>query len=78
MLVIMLDPHYKNMKCIQNLMDNSIVVQIVVEYNVKMQVYNHLNLVREPIELMKIENNHFFREVMLTNHVTISTLKNEL
>ncbi len=73
MLVIMLDPHYKNMKCIQNLTGNSIVVQIVVEYNVKMQVYNHLNLAREPIELMKIENNHFFREVMLTNYVIIST-----
>jgi len=48
------------MKCIQNFMGNSIVVQIVVEYNVKMHVYNHLNLAREPIELMTIENNHFF------------------
>jgi len=35
MLVSMLDPCYKNMKCIQNFMGNSIVVQIVVEYNAK-------------------------------------------
>jgi len=59
-------------------MGNSIVVQIVLKYNVKMHVYNHLNLAREPIELMSIENNHFFKEVMLINHVIISTLKNEL
>jgi hypothetical protein len=61
MLVIMLGPRYKNMKCIQIFIGNSIVVQIVVEYNVKMQLYNHLNLAREPIELMTIENNHFFK-----------------
>jgi hypothetical protein len=36
MLVIMLDPCYKNMKCIQNFMGNSIVVQIVVEYDANM------------------------------------------
>jgi len=35
MLMIMLDPCYKNMKCIQNFMGNSIFVQIVVEYNAK-------------------------------------------
>jgi hypothetical protein len=36
-------------------------------------MYNHLNLAKELVELMIIENNHFFREVMLSNHVIIST-----
>jgi len=39
-------------------------------------MYNHLNLAKELVELMTIENNHFLREVMLNNLVIISTLKN--
>ncbi len=34
-LAIILDPHYKNMKCIWDSVSNSIVVQIVVEYDAK-------------------------------------------
>ncbi len=49
MLAIMFDFHYKNMKCIQNFVGNSIFAKIVVEYNFKimfslsLQVYNQLN-----------------------------------
>ncbi len=49
MLVIMFDFRYKNMKCIQNFVGNSIVAKVFVEYNFKimcslsLQVYNQLN-----------------------------------
>jgi hypothetical protein len=54
MLAIMFDPHFKTMKYIQNSMGNSIIVKIVVKYNVNivchflLQVYTHSNLVKEP------------------------------
>jgi hypothetical protein len=47
-------PCYKNMKCIQNFVGNSIVAEIIVKSDVKivcpllLLVYNHLNLVKEP------------------------------
>jgi len=49
----MFDTSYKNMKCIQDFVGNSIIVEIVVEYNVEImcpllfQLYNHLTHVKE-------------------------------
>jgi len=80
-LAIMLDIHLKNMKCIWNFVSNP----IVVENNVKivcpllLEVHNHSNLTREPIEPMTIEKDDlFFGQVVLVNDVTNSILKNEL
>ncbi len=53
MLVIMFGPCYKNMKCIQNFVGNSIDAETIVEYDLKIMcpllllVYNHLNLGKE-------------------------------
>ncbi len=35
MLVMILELHYKNMKCIQDFVGNSIIVKIIVEYDGK-------------------------------------------
>jgi len=48
MLVMILDLHYKNMKCIQNFVGNSIIVKIIVEYD-----GNHVSFVIVGVLLLK-------------------------
>jgi hypothetical protein len=48
MLVMILDLHYKNMKCIQNFVGNSIIVKIIVEYD-----GNHVSFVIIGVQLLK-------------------------
>jgi hypothetical protein len=44
-----------------------------------LEVHNHSNLTREPIEPMTIEKDDlFFGQIVLVNDVTNSILKNEL
>jgi hypothetical protein len=66
-------------------MGNSIAIEIVVEYDAKivhpfsLQVYNHLNHVKELIKLVTIkEDDIFFGQVVLVDDVVISILKNDL
>ncbi len=85
MLVITLDPCFKNMKFIQNYMGNIVVVDVVVEYDVKvvhpllLYVYFHLNLVKALIDPTTFEDdNYFFGHIIYVDDAIISTLKNEL
>jgi hypothetical protein len=66
-------------------MGNSIAIEIVVEYDANighpfsLQVYNHLNHVKELIELVTIkEDDIFFGQVVLVDDAIISILKNDL
>ncbi len=45
MLVVMFDTSYKNMKCIQDFVGNSIIVEIVVEYNVEIMALFYCNYI---------------------------------
>ncbi len=74
MLVIILDPCFKNMKFIQNYMGYIIVVDVVVEY-----VYFGLNVVKVLIDPTTFkDDNYFLRHIIYVDDAIISTLKNEL
>jgi hypothetical protein len=55
MLVIMLEPHFKNMKIICDFMGDTLVVQIVAKYDIDIlcvflvQVFFYLNLIETSI-----------------------------
>jgi len=65
---------------------NFVIVKIVVEYDIKivcflfLQMYNHLNPIKIATKPMTIEKDliFYFRQVVSTNDVILSTLKNEL
>ncbi len=51
MLVMTLDLHYKNMKCIQDFVGNSIIVKIIVKYDGK-----HVSFVIVGVQSLKLAN----------------------
>ncbi len=66
-------------------MGNAFVIQIVIKYDTNivchllLQVFFHLNLIRATIELVTIENDDlFFGQVVSSDDVIMSTLKNDL
>jgi hypothetical protein len=74
------------MKCIRNFVRNVVIVQIVVEYDIKivcfllLQMHNQLNLIRVATKLVRTKEDliFFLGQVVSTNDVIFSTLKNEL
>ncbi len=80
----MFDSSYKNIKCIQDLVGNFVVVEIVVEYDTKivhpllLHVNNNLNHIRNATKPMRTEKYFVFGQVVLANDVILSTLKNDL
>ncbi len=64
MLVIMLDPHFKNMKVIWDYVGNMVVVNVVSKYDCKvvypllLHVYLHLNRMTNPTTLE--DDDYFF------------------
>lgn len=66
MMVIMPDPHFKNMKIIWDFLGNWFVVQIVAKYNTDMlypillQVFLDLNPIKALAKLKVVEDDDFF------------------
>jgi hypothetical protein len=68
MLVIMLDPYFKNMKVIRDFVGNAHAIQIVIDYNsnimcpLLLHVFFHLNPIRATIidQPIIIEDDDFF------------------
>jgi hypothetical protein len=64
---------------------NAFVIQIVIKYDTNivchllLKVFFHLNLIRATIELVTIEDDDlFFGQVVSSDDVIMSTLKNDL
>jgi hypothetical protein len=64
MLVIKLNPHFKNMKVIWDFVGHAHVILNVIEYDINivcpLYVFFHLNHVREVVESTIVEDNDFF------------------
>jgi hypothetical protein len=66
MLVIMLDPHFKNMKVIPIFLSDSLTFQVVAKYDVKIvypllvQAYLHLNPMKTIVKSVIVENDDYF------------------
>jgi len=85
MLAIMLDLHFKNMKVIWDFVGNSLALQVVAEYDVKIvypllvQTYFHLNLMKAIVELVVFkDDDNFFGQNIYNDDAIMSTVRNEL
>jgi len=83
MLAIMLDFCFKTMKVIWDFLGNSLALQIVAKYNVKIvypllvQAYFHLNLMKAIAELIVVEDDDNFFDKNISNDDAIM-LRNKL
>jgi hypothetical protein len=86
-LAIMFDTCYKHMKCIQDFVDNSIAIEIVVKYNVLIvcqSLYYYRctiiwTLLKKLAKLVTTKNDDcLFCQIVSVDDVIISTLKNKL
>jgi len=85
MLAIMLDPRFKNMKIIWDFVGDSLALQVVAEYDVKIvypllvQAYFHLDLVKVVVESIVVEDDdNFFGQNIYNDDAIMSTVRNEL
>jgi len=85
MLAIMLDPHFKNMKVIWDFVGDSLALQVVAEYDVKIvypllvQAYFRLDLVKVVAKSIGVEDDdNFFGKNIYNDDVIMSTMRNEL
>ncbi len=84
MLAIMLDTCFKNMKVIWDFVGDSLALQVVAEYDVKImypllvQAYLHLNLVKAVMKSVVVEDDNFFGQNIFNDDAIMSTVRNEL
>jgi len=85
MLTIMFDPRFKNIKIIWDFVGNSLALQVVAKYDVKIvypllvQAYFHLDLVKVVVESIVVEDDdNFFGRNIYNDDAIMSTVRNEL
>jgi hypothetical protein len=83
MLAIMFDPCFKNMKIIWDFVGDSLTLQVVAEYDVKIvypllvQTYLHLNPMKAIMKPVVVENDNFFGQNIFNDDAIMSTVRNE-
>jgi hypothetical protein len=85
MLAITFDLCFKNMKVIRDFMGDSLALQVVTKYDVKIvypllvHAYLHLNPMGVVAESVVVENDdNFFKQNIFNDDAIMSTMRNEL
>lgn len=85
MLVILLDPQFKNMEIIHGFVCNCVAIQIVAKYDIKLvclfliYIYSYLNLIKTSMEATNNnDDDTFFGQIVFNDVAIILVLNNEL